>query len=367
MTRRAVAFALSMTAVACIAGCATDSFAPRERFAPIALLDDDVSPRITVYGDLLALLERRRETSALEEFLYGPAPAPSPYLRNPQGLALLGDVLLVCDQGQFAVVGVNLSTGRINRWTDADHAPRCPVNAAVDDAGRVYVADTTWRSVLVYEPVGRYVRSLAPAGAPEQAFRPASVMVRDGVLYVGNIGDHRVERYDLGGDRWLEPWSPPQHGRSRFTPTGLAFADTLLAVDCIAGSVHRLLADGTCESDIGRLGRGIGEFVRPKNGCVTAGGLFCVTDAGRQSVLVFNELGEQLIELHEVPGDWHGLTLPAGIVSLPADRAPLICARFAANDWPLPDEFVIVSDSLGGAPLVLFGIQAPQPEGGNVG
>lgn len=366
---RAHAFrlALAVAPVACAAGCASGGLAEHPRFSPIALLDEETAPRITVYGDLLDLLDNVRENSALEDFLYGPAPAPSPFLRNPQGLEMLGDVLLVCDQGQFAVVGVNLSTGRIKRWNEADHMPRCPVATAVDDAGRVYVADTTWCSVLVYENDGQFVRELTPTENPNRTFRPAAVLVRDSVLYVGNVGEYRLDRYDLAADRWLEPWTPQRHGRSRFMPTGLAFAETLLVVDSFGATVHHILADGTCTSDIGRLGRGEGEFVRPKNASVTAGGLLFVTDAARQSVLVFDESDDFLTELHDVPGYWRGFTLPAGVVAIPADRAPMVCARFSKNGWPVPDVFVVVSDSLGIQSLVLFGVTTRTSEGGNVG
>lgn len=348
-------------------GCATGGMTERARFEPIAMFGDDAPPRITLYGSLLDLLDEPHQTSALEDFLYGPAPAPSPFLRNPQGLAVLGDTLLVCDQGQFAVIGVNLSTGRIRRWTELEHAPRCPVAAAVDDAGRMYVADTTWRAVLVYERDGSFDRQLAPTDAPDRAFRPAAVLVREGVLYVGNVGEHRIDRYDLTANRWLDPWTQADHGQSLFTPTGLASSDALLAVDTFGASVHRLQEDGTCTGDIGRLGRGTGEFVRPKSAAVSAEGLMFVVDAGRQSVQVFDQSGAHLAELNEAPGYWHGFTLPAGVVVFPADRAPRLLTRFAENGWPAPDEFVVVSDSLSGWPLVLFGITRAEPEGGHAG
>jgi DNA-binding beta-propeller fold protein YncE len=283
-------------------------------------------------------------------------------------LTLLGNTLLVCDQGQFAVIGVNLVTGRIRRWSDGDHSPRCPVSAAIDQGtGRVYVADTTWRAVLVYENDGSFGRELSPTDTPDRSFRPAAVLVGDGVLYVGNVGENRIDRYDMGAERWLEPWTRQQNGRSRFTPTGLALADSLLAVDSVGASVARVAADGSWLSDIGRLGRSVGEFVRPKSAGVSEDGLIFVVDAGRQSVLVFDQTGGVLTELHEVPGYWHGFTLPAGVVVFRSDRAPLLLARFAKNGWPAPDEFLVVSDSLGGAPLVLFGITRTGSEGGHAG
>jgi len=342
-------------------------------------------PRIVVYGSLSSHLPRFQPTTGLDEFLYGPAPVPNDLLRNPQGLTRLGNRLLVCDQGHFAVIGVNLATGIIAEWQDRDRPPRCPVAIAVGDDGSVYVADTTFRAVLVYNAAGGFVERLAPSGrgsyppvssetpgAPETApasdedldptFRPASLLVHDGVLFVGNIGGRRVDRWDIAQRQWLATLVPPGETNGFVAPTGLAMtADgVLLIVDSVRGRVFRVTADGQWLRPIGRPGRQRGEFVRPKHVTTTPSGLIFVTDAGRQSVLAFTTQGDYLTEIREQPDNWRGFTQPAGLLSLPADGLDAMLIENRPAPEPRPDEWVIVSDTLSGASLHVLGIFLPQ-------
>ena len=97
---------------------------------------------------------------------------------------------------------MSLSSGRSWRWGDARQQPRCPVDVTVADDGRVYVADTTLRAVLVYESTGTFVEILVPPDNPERSSRPAGVLVMDGVLYIADAGRRCVERWALNERRW---------------------------------------------------------------------------------------------------------------------------------------------------------------------
>src|SRR3972149_3307309 len=68
---------------------------------------------------------------ALDDFLYGPVDDGHTILRNPQGMALAGTTLLVCDQGYQDVIGINLANGRSWSWADREHLPKCPVGITV--------------------------------------------------------------------------------------------------------------------------------------------------------------------------------------------------------------------------------------------
>jgi sugar lactone lactonase YvrE len=320
-------------------------------------------PRIVVYGSLAPHLPRFQPTTGLDEFLYGPAPVPNDLLRNPQGLARLGNKLLVCDQGHFSVIGVNLATGITAEWQDRDRPPRCPVAITVGENGSVYVADTTLLAVLVYGPAGEFVERLAPGENPDPTFRPASLLIRDGVLFIGNIGGRRVDRWDLAERQWLSPIVPPGDENAFVAPTGLAMTaeGVLLIVDSVRGRVFRVTADGQWLRPVGRPGRQEGQFVRPKQVCATLSGLIFVTDAGRQSVLAFTAQGDYLTEIREQPENWRGFTQPAGLLSLPADGLDALMPEGRPVPEPRPDEWVIVSDTLSGASLNVLGIFLPEP------
>lgn len=346
-----------------VAGCA-EMRGGGGRFEPIAVPSDTALPRAIVYGSFMERLPRYDVTPALEMFLYGPNDVGKTALRNPQGMALAGGRLLVCDQGQPDVVAIDLATGRSRPLTDASHRPRCPVAVAADDT-RVYVADPKSWCVAVYDHAGKLLDQLSPTAEPDRKFQPASVLVHDGILYIGNVGEHRIDRYCLAERAWTMPLTPPADADRLIAPTGLAMTagGTLLVVDAVQCRVRPVAADGTWSAPIGRPGRGPGEFVRPKQVALTPAGRIAVVDAGRQSLLIFKADGKFLMEVFGTDGRWPGFTLPAAVVALPADRLPAE-PEMSKTNAPPADEYLIVSDSLGGMPLTLIGMVHGEAEGG---
>jgi len=301
-------------------------------------------------------------TPPLERFLYGPSDYGKTALRNPQGMALAGGRLLVCDQGHQNVVAIDLPTGKSMLWCDPDHQPRCPVDVAVDQE-RVFVADTTSRLVYVYDLNGTFIEDLAPAHAAGGRFRPCAVRTGREVLYVGDLANRRIERYSLLERRWLEPLAPPADRGRLIAPTGLALAPdgVLLIADAVGGTVLRVTADGRWLQPIGRRGRGPGEMVRPKQVCCTVAGLILVSDAARQSVLVFDRDGRWITEVHERAGQWPGWTLPMGLLAVRPDQLATVKKGGPDRTSPPPGGYVIVSDSLGPVSLTLLGVVVQGP------
>jgi hypothetical protein len=138
---------------------------------------------------------------------------------------------------------------------------------------------------------------------------------------------------------------------------------TLLIVDSVQAKIFRVTAKGKWLVPIGSPGRLQGEFVRPKQVACTPSGLICVTDAGRQSVLVFDAAGDFVTELHELEKAWYGFTLPAGVLTLPSDALTMLMPEGRPSPQPRPDEWIVVSDTLDAASLNLFGILLPHGQG----
>jgi sugar lactone lactonase YvrE len=356
---------LAMGMLAC-AGCA-ENRAPRESRGPLWVPDANALPRVVVYGSLGNLLPVYDETPPLEKFLYGPNPGRfgAAALRNPQGMALAWDRILVCDQGFPDILAIDLATGRSVSWGDADHRPRCPVDVTTDAEGRVYVADTTLRAVLQYGADERFVAELRPPGSSPESFRPCSVLVHAGILYVGNPAARRVDRFDVSRGTWLPPFTPSGTALALMAPTGIAAGPQgdLLVADALQGVVHRMTSEGRWLIPIGKPGREAGRFVRPKQVRCTASGLIFVSDVGRQSVLVFDAKGGFLFEVNGDVGAGHRFSLPMGLVTVRTSELPPLGRRLAEHPELASDECVIVSDSLGGESLVVLGVVTRATEG----
>jgi len=352
-------------------GCAATGSVRREPFAPVTLTADTSAVRVATHGDLLDRLSGKNtagEAGWLEVFLYGPSDRPNRYLRNPQGLAVRGGSLFVCDQGFPDVLKIDLETGGIRRWTALDDRPAAPMDVAVDENGGVFVADVTLGAVLVYGEDGRLVRKLLPTADPAVDFRPTSVLIGHGVLYVGDRAARRIHRYDLARDEWLPAWAPPESGAALGAPTGLAFTPEhmLLVADAISGVVHRIDQEGTWLTPIGRRGRRPGEFVRPVHVCCAESGLIVVTDAAKQSVSIFDVDGGFVTEVSTRRDGRPGLTLPAGVVSVPRNvLGPAFSSASNQETVKTNDrtDWFLVSDTLGADSLTLFSVTPASPGG----
>lgn len=352
--------AVLTAAAGLLAGCDAGG-AHAERWQVRARFADDAGAlRVTVYGDLYEQLPHYEAAPALEYFLYGPSDFGQAVLRNPQGLTVAGDRLIVADQGYPGVLGIELKTGRKLFRHDPDHPPQCPVDVAVDDADNIYVADTSFHAVLVYDAEGDYVGQLVPDG--ERAFRPVSLLIADGLLYVGDAGGRCVQLFDLGQRLWLAPLNTSLDQQGIIAPTGLAMdeAGTLLVGDGLQGCVFRLAKDGQWLPPIGRRGRLAGQFIRPKQLAVAQGYVF-VADAGRQSLQVFDRQGEYITEIYGA-SEWAGWTLPTRVTVLPNE----VITSMAGEDDALPvhDLWLLVSDTMGPVSLTVLGVDVPSGQGG---
>ncbi|MBN1343781.1 MAG: NHL repeat-containing protein [Phycisphaerae bacterium] len=363
------AVVLSLLAAGMMAtGCASPGKRPG-LLSPLAHFPDARSvPRVTVYGSLGEIVPRYDATPALERFLYGPSDFGKTALQNPQGMVLLGDRLLVCDQGQYDVIAVSLTNGQSLLWTKGRLHPRCPVDVTSGSDGRVYVADTTARAVLVYEATGTFIEKLAPEGDAATAFRPCGVLVHEGLLYVADLGGRCVGRWSTVDRRWLEGIRAAGGSDKLTAPSGLCMTPggELLVVDAVDCVVQRYSSDGRWLGSIGGPGRLAGQFVRPKQVCCTRGGLILVSDSGRQSVMMFGQDGAFVTEIHERGQGWRGWTLPMGLVVLTAKDLPALEDGDRLGGGVRPDEYVVISDALGAPPLTVLGITGPSSRGASI-
>ncbi len=352
-------------ALALLCGCA----APQKEIAPwenqAAFPDEGVVPRIVVYGDLTRHLPYYQEMSSLELFLYGPTGEERLPLRNPQGMAVLGHRLLVCDQGREGIIEIDFSNGRARSFCDPQMPPRCPVDIEVHASGDVYVADTTRCSVLVYGPDGAFRTSLSPSAASPDVFRPCGLAISGDVLYVGDLARGRIERFDLSGRQCLESFEPTDDLPPFVAPAGLCRgpAEEILITDAVRGLVYRVTPEGQWLPPFGGSGRGPGQLVRPKQVCCSQSGLIFVSDAGRQSICVFDSQGRFFAELTERSPAWRGWTLPMGLALLPPEAVQVLSAHAGPQMQEKPDECLLVSDTLGAPSLTLLGLISQQSGG----
>lgn len=196
-----------------------------------------------------------------------------------------------------------------------------PIAVAVDGNRQVYVADATLRKVMVYDSLGLFQRAI---GAPEDLERPTGVAVESSGerVYVIDRGDvegdrHRVIAYDATGKRLHEIGTRgKQNGQFNIPVQGAVDSQNRLWVlDAGNFRVQAFDRDGRFIRAFGQVGTGLGQFARPRGLACDPQGHLYVSDASFGNVQVFSPEGELLIALgrssrRDLPGHYG---LPHGV------------------------------------------------------
>jgi len=280
----------------------------------------------------------------LARFLYGPEEVRQRALLNPQGMTAHDGSIYICDQSLPGVHKYDPNTGEIRRWTSLRDGPLCPVHLAFDDANLAYVSDTTLGRIFVFDAYGKRLRELGGFNGS----RSSALLFHGGVLFVADQASRTIARFDTSSDSWLDPIPRNQDGATLGIPTGLAIDDhsDLLVSDALLGIVHRMTLEGKPLPPIGRRGRGPGELIRPMHVATSPNGLVLVIDAARQTLMIYRNDGEFVMEIGGPKDAWSGFTLPCGVALVSPDEKKF------EDTGTEPETRCIVSDTLGEAPLL---------------
>jgi DNA-binding beta-propeller fold protein YncE/tetratricopeptide (TPR) repeat protein len=125
-------------------------------------------------------------------------------LKSPQGIAVSEGVVYVADTDNariqlFGVNGVFMHTFEVSSPTAAAESKEIPyllkepTSIALDSVGRVYVLDAGDSQVKIYEPSGRYLKSLPGVG------KPMALSVAEDGIYVADEVSQVISKFDLEG------------------------------------------------------------------------------------------------------------------------------------------------------------------------
>ncbi len=188
-----------------------------------------------------------------------------------------------------------------------------PSGICVDGEGRVFVADTHWHRVVVFDESGVELFRFGERGTgPGQLMLPTDVAVDShGSIYVSEFGGNdRVQKFD-GDGRYVLSFGDLSFGSASLQrPSALAIdgKDNVWVVDT---SNHRVCCfdpHGRFVTSVGELGRGPGQLRYPRDVVVLPGGDLAVVDYGNNRLAYFDrnleysaswgQAGRRLTDLH---------------------------------------------------------------------
>ena len=177
-----------------------------------------------------------------------------------------------------------------------------PLGIDVDRIGTLYVADATQKAILVYDREGKFLRRI---GSEKHFDRLSSVTVdpKGERLYVVDIGgvsseNHRVRVFDARAGTHLYDIGKRGKGPGEFNlPRDLAIGKDgqLYVVDGGNFRVQVFDANGKYLHSFGAVGKQLGNFARPKEIATDKEGNVYVVDTAFGNFQIFNADGDLLM------------------------------------------------------------------------
>lgn len=230
--------------------------------------------------------------------------------------------VFVADSGWGKVLVFDEKNKSFEVWGESGRGSLAkPLGITSDNHGQIYVSDAKRKRVVVFNQKGEFVRAMGRKGELQ---RPVGVAVdqRTGHAFVVDTGSHNIAVYNRQGDlvrkigkRGMQP------GEFNF-PTNIAIGNDgkLYVTDSMNFRIQILNNKGKALKQFGSNGDGKGQFVRAKGIDVDSQGNIYVVDAAFNNVQVFDPQGTLLMAIGGAgrkPGQFQ---LPAGMYIDEQDR-----------------------------------------------
>ena len=186
-------------------------------------------------------------------------------------------------------------TGRIQRfaasgqfekaWETPSHKAGFPVGMGLAPDGRIFVADTHYNQVLIYNQEGNLLDKFGqPGRGPGEFEMPTDVVIdRDGNIYVSETGGNdRISKFDPQFS-YIKSFGGSDAGEATTSrPVGMTIdADnTLWVADAVNHRLLQFSLDGELLSRIGSIGDGLGQFRYPHDIALMPDGSLIVAEYG---------------------------------------------------------------------------------------
>jgi DNA-binding beta-propeller fold protein YncE len=222
----------------------------------------------------------------------------------------------------------------MEEWSLPDHLIGKPVGLSVGPDGNVYVPDTHYQRVIVYDPAGKEVRRWGSGGkGPGQFIFPTDIAFDDQQnVYVSEYGDHdRIQVFDMHG-KYLREFGSFGTGDGQFRrPQSMVITgQTMYVTDACNHRIIEFKTDGTFVKNIGHVGGGLGEFRFPYGLDIDAKGRLIVCEFGNNRVqLIDPKTGQGLATWGRAGRDTGEMAYPWGVV---VDKRGRVVAVDAGNN-----------------------------------
>jgi len=172
-----------------------------------------------------------------------------------------------------------------------------PEGIAVDAGGNVFVADYTTGYVKKYDPSFKWLKTFGGYGAgPGETKQTEFMDIRDGKLYVPDIGNNRVNVFSLDGKPLFQFGGPGTEPGRFNAPEAAKFSSEgkLYVSDLKNDRIQVFDPQGKFLFAFGKRGAAAGEFKAPSGIAFDRDDNLYVNEIGNSRVQVFDKNGKYL-------------------------------------------------------------------------
>jgi len=252
------------------------------------------SPKIQYLTSISSSSEISKKQTALEKTVIGekkPLPIYKPYgvfMRSGKiyvfDIALGGGLeILDFNKHEFEYFSLKGSF-KLNK----------PINGYVDKNNILYIADLGLQVIAVIDAEGKYLTSFGK----EENEKPSSITIQGNKIFVSDLGTNRVNVYDKTTYKFQYYFPKSESGEKDYLylPANITSSNEKIYVsDMGSGNVKVFTLEGKYLQTIGKYGKNIGDFVRPKGIAVDNNSNIYVVDASFENIQVFNKEGQLLL------------------------------------------------------------------------
>lgn len=224
-------------------------------------------------------------------------------LNKPNSAAVFQGRIFVSDSVEGVIRVFDVPNARHFRvGADGPGKLTKPLGIDVDRSGNLYVADSTAKAIMIYDRDGKFLRKI---GNAKWFDRLASVTVdpKGDRIYLVDVGgvssqQHRVRVVDAASGEHLFDFGKRGKEPGEFNfPRDLAVNKDGLLYIVDAGNFRVQIFDrnGRFVKSFGSLGRQFGQFARPKEIALDAAGNAYIVDTAFGNFQIFSPEGELLM------------------------------------------------------------------------
>lgn len=165
-----------------------------------------------------------------------------------------------------------------------------------DDAGNIYIPDSSIQSVLKFTSDGAFISKWESSGNGNGEFNgPYNIAVDgSGSVYVSDSGNNRIQKFSSAGT-FITKWGRDGYGNGQFySPQGIA-ADNSGNIYVSDGyRIQKFSSEGTFMTTWGSEGSGDGQFQWPQGISIDSAGNIYVADTHNHRIQKFDSEGKFL-------------------------------------------------------------------------